>query len=64
MTALPGGAGFGTYNPGLLLAPPGSPLRTLTGQDGGSPVTTASQVQSMAFDNLPGGRARRSCWVC
>ena len=56
MTGLPGGAaGFGAYNPGLLLAPLGSPLRTMTGQDGGSPVTTASQVQSMAFDDLPGG---------
>ncbi len=56
LAGLPGGAaGFGAYNPGLLLAPAGSPLRTLAGQDGGSPVTTASQVQSMAFEDLPGG---------
>ncbi len=59
-TAPPGGlatgaAGFGGYNPGLSLAPLGSPLRTLTGQDGASPGTTASQVQAMAVDRLPGG---------
>jgi hypothetical protein len=47
--------GFGTLDPSLLLAPAGSPLRTLTGVDEGSPVTTVSDVQAMAFDNLPGG---------
>jgi hypothetical protein len=47
--------GFGTFDPALLLAPTGSPLRTLTGVDQGSPVTTVSDVQAMAFDNLPGG---------
>ncbi|MDD7939919.1 hypothetical protein PHK61_15980 [Actinomycetospora lutea] len=46
---------FGTPNPALLLAPPGSPLRTLAGADTGSPVTTTSDVQAMAFDNMPGG---------
>ena len=47
--------GMGTLDPAMLLAPAGSPLRTLTGVDEGSPVTTASDVQAMAFDNLPGG---------
>ena len=47
--------GFGTLDPSLLLAPAGSPLRTLTGVDEGSPVTTVSDVQAMAFDDLPGG---------
>ena len=47
--------GIGTLDPSLLLAPAGSPLRTLTGVDEGSPVTTVSDVQAMAFDNLPGG---------
>ncbi|HSK59643.1 MAG TPA: hypothetical protein VK935_11390 [Actinomycetospora sp.] len=47
--------GFGTFDPSLLLAPAGSPLRTLTGVDQGSPVTTVSDVQAMAFDSLPGG---------
>jgi hypothetical protein len=46
---------FGTPNPALLLAPPGSPLRTLAGENTGSPVTTTSDVQAMAFDNMPGG---------
>ncbi|MEJ2889382.1 hypothetical protein [Actinomycetospora aeridis] len=46
---------FGTPNPALLLAPPGSPLRTIAGENTGSPVTTTSDVQAMAFDNLPGG---------
>jgi hypothetical protein len=46
---------FGTPNPALLLVPPGSPLRTLAGQDEGARVTTTSDVQAMAFDNLPGG---------
>lgn len=49
--------GFGAgYNPGLLFAAPfGSPLRTLAGTDPASAVTTASQVQAMALDNLPRG---------
>ncbi|WP_433782244.1 hypothetical protein ACQPX6_20345 [Actinomycetospora sp. CA-101289] len=47
--------GFGTFDASMLLAPQGSPLRTLTGVDEGSPVTTVSDVQAMAFDNLPGG---------
>jgi hypothetical protein len=51
--------GFGTLDPSLLLAPAGSPLRTLTGVDEGSPVTTVSDVQAMAFDNLPAGWGRR-----
>ncbi|GAA4901202.1 hypothetical protein EV188_109193 [Actinomycetospora succinea] len=46
---------FGTPNPALLLVPPGSPLRTLAGQNEGSRVTTTSDVQAIAFDNLPGG---------
>ncbi|MFC5138169.1 hypothetical protein ACFPK1_07995 [Actinomycetospora rhizophila] len=46
---------FGTPNPALLLAPPGSPLRTLAGENTGSPVTTTSDVQAIAFDNMPGG---------
>jgi hypothetical protein len=37
------------------MAPPGSPLRTLTEQDAVSPVTTSSDVQAMALDHLPGG---------
>lgn len=45
---------FGRPNPGLF-APLGSPLRTLTGVAPGSPVTTTSDVQAMAFDDLPGG---------
>lgn len=45
---------FGRPNPGLF-APLGSPLRTLTGVAPGSPVTTSSDVQAMAFDDLPGG---------
>ncbi|MEJ2865752.1 hypothetical protein [Actinomycetospora flava] len=46
---------FGTPNAALLLTPAGSPLRALTGQDTGSPVTTTSDVQAIAFENLPGG---------
>lgn len=42
-------------NPALLMAPIGSPLRTLATPGEGSPVTTSSDVQAMAFDNLPGG---------
>ena len=49
------GVPVGTVNPALLMAPVGNPLRTLGGENGGSPVTTASQVQAMAFDQLPGG---------
>jgi hypothetical protein len=62
LAAAPGGLAatvpllnFGTPNPALLLAPPGSPLRTLAGENTGSPVTTTSDVQAMAFDNMPGG---------
>lgn len=46
---------FGTFDPSLLRVPAGSPLRTLTGVTPGSPVTTSSDVQAMAFDDLPGG---------
>ena len=43
------------YNPGLLLAaPPGSPLRMAGMNDPASAVTSASDVQAMAF-NAPGG---------
>lgn len=45
---------IGRPNPALF-APLGSPLRTLTGVSPGSPVTTSSDVQAMAFDDLPGG---------
>lgn len=62
LAAAPGGLAatvpllnFGTPNPALLLAPPGSPLRTLAGENTGSPVTTTSDVQAIAFDNMPGG---------
>jgi hypothetical protein len=47
--------GFGSPNAALLMAPLGSPLRSLATPDQGSPVTTSSDVQAMAFDNLPGG---------
>ena len=48
--------GNAVYDPALLLgAPANNPLVSMASADPASAVTTASQVQAMALQNLPGG---------